>query len=235
MDKHPPLSCRGSRFGVSYDCDVRTARLAVMKLIFFLPSLMLGTFVMSVCQAEVLTFEDLHPPIGVNISTFPDNPYHGLYWNNDWSVVNAIGYANSNGTNGFFYGMVSLSNVASRPFPGPQEVYSPTTNFNFFSVYLTGAWNSNLNVEVQGFSGTNLLYDQTVIASATNSTLFTFNYLNVDRVVFNSFGGDVAFTTAGGTRFAMDNFSFEFVPEPSAFLLTVAGALLLSPLLKRRR
>jgi hypothetical protein len=33
----------------------------------------------------------------------------------------------------------------------------------------------------------------------------------------------------------MDNFTFEFVPEPSSLLLTVAGALLLWPLLKRKR
>jgi hypothetical protein len=33
----------------------------------------------------------------------------------------------------------------------------------------------------------------------------------------------------------LDNFSFEFVPEPSSLLLTFAGALLLWPLLKRRR
>jgi hypothetical protein len=93
------------------------------------------------------------------------------------------------------------------------EVYSQTTNFNFLSAYLTGVYNSNLNVEVQGFSGTNLLYDQTVMASATNSTLFTFNYLNIDRVTCNSFGGDIALTNGSGARFAMDNFTFEFVPE----------------------
>ena len=33
----------------------------------------------------------------------------------------------------------------------------------------------------------------------------------------------------------MDNFSFEFVPEPSSLLLATAGALLLWPLLKRKR
>jgi hypothetical protein len=33
----------------------------------------------------------------------------------------------------------------------------------------------------------------------------------------------------------MDNFTFEFVPEPSSLLLATAGALLLCPLLKRKR
>jgi hypothetical protein len=33
----------------------------------------------------------------------------------------------------------------------------------------------------------------------------------------------------------MDNFTFDLVPEPSAFLLAGFGALMLCPLLKRRR
>jgi len=37
------------------------------------------------------------------------------------------------------------------------------------------------------------------------------------------------------THFAMDNFTFVFIPEPSSFLLATAGALLLWPLLKRKR
>ena len=37
------------------------------------------------------------------------------------------------------------------------------------------------------------------------------------------------------THFAMDNFTFVFIPEPSSFLLASVGALLLWPLLKRKR
>src|SRR5260221_13569032 len=85
--------------------------------------------------------------------------------------------------------MTTLSNVAVNDFGAPAEIDSLGTNFNFLSAYLTGAWNNNLNIEVQGFSGTNLLYDTTVVASATSPTLFTFNYLDIDRLTFNSFGG----------------------------------------------
>jgi len=94
---------------------------------------------------------------------------------------------------------------------------------------------SNLNIEVQGFSGTNLVYDQTAVASATNSTFFTFNYLNIDRLYFNSFGGQSAGFSGGGENFEMDNFTFEFVPEPSSLLLASVGALLLWPIIKRKR
>ena len=96
-----------------------------------------------------------------------------------------------------------------------------------------------MNILVQGFSGATALYSTTVVASATSPTLFSFNYLNVDRIAFNAFGGqDAGFPVAqglGGSNFAMDNFTFEFVPEPSTLLLAALGALTLWPLLKRRR
>jgi hypothetical protein len=137
--------------------------------------------------------------------------------------------------------MVTPSNVAvnfhrNPDFLGnPAEINATGTNFNFFSAYLTGAWKNDHNIEVQGFSGGNLLYDQTVVASATNPTLFTFNYLNIDRLYFDSFGGQSAGFDATANGFVMDNFTFEFIPEPSSLLLTAAGALLLWPLLKRKR
>jgi hypothetical protein len=220
--------CKDSHFGVLYKMRREVSS-------FFPLVLTLGVLEISNCQAEVLTFDVPPLPLGINVATFPDSPYHGLYWNNNWSAVNAVGFANSFGTNGYFLGMVSSSNVATRSFVGPQEIYSLTTNFNFLGAYLTGVFNSNLNIKVEGFSGTNLLYDQTVIASATSPTLFTFNYLNIDRVTFNSFGGDVAFTNGSGARFAMDNFTFELVPEPSSLLLTTAGMLLLITAFTRKR
>jgi len=93
-----------------------------------------------------------------------------------------------------------------------------------------------LNIEVQGFIGVTSLYDTTVVVSATSPTLFTFNFLNIDRLRFTSSGGqDVGFPSGFGETFAMDNFTFELVPEPSALLLATAGALLLCSLLKLKR
>jgi hypothetical protein len=80
------------------------------------------------------------------------------------------------------------------------------------------------------------MYDQIVIVAATSSTQFAFNYLDIDRLYFNSFGGQNAgFPSGLGEHFAMDNLSFEFVPEPSSLLLTFAGALVLRSLLKHGR
>ena len=50
--------------------------------------------------------------------------------------------------------------------------------------------------------------DQPVVASATNPTLFTFNYLDIDSLYFTSSGGQPAFFNSGGGKwFAMDNFT----------------------------
>ncbi len=186
------------------------------------------------CRAVIVTFDDL--PLNRGSATFLANNYQGLVWSN-FGVVNAVLNTNVIGLSGFYYGMVSTSNVAFNAVGNPAEIDSPGTNFSFLNAYLTGAWNSNLNIEVQGFRGGTLQYDQTVVASATAPTLFTFNYFNIDRLYFNSFGGqDAGFSTVfSGEHFVLDNFNFEFVPEPSAVLLTGAGALLLWPFVKRKR
>jgi hypothetical protein len=181
-------------------------------------------------QSQTLVnFDDL-PGAGSNIP----NGYQGLSWSNFW-YENAVLGANELGTNGYYYGMVSASNVAFNANGTPAEIDSSITNFNFLSAYLTGAWNSNLNIEVEGFNGAQRIYDTIVVASATNPTPFTFNYLNIDRLYFSSYGGQVAFGGLSETHFAMDDLMFEFIPEPSTFLLAATGGVLLVVFLRRRR
>jgi hypothetical protein len=185
-----------------------------------------------------VTFDDLSE---TGSGAFFSSPYQGLTWSSIF-CNNAILYTNvlpnalpgvpTNGLSGDYYGMVSDSNVAG-VLTG-SEIDSPT-DFNFLSAYMTAYWNSNLNIEVQGFNGTTLVYDTTVVASATSPTLFTFDYQNINRLYFTSSGGQPAFGIDYGGIFVMDNFTFEFVPEPSSLLLATTAALLLCPLLKRRR
>jgi hypothetical protein len=181
----------------------------------------------------VVAFDDLP---NSTTGTFIASPYRGLSWSN-FAVVDPILMSNAFGYSvGYGYGMVSPSNVALNANGNPAEIDARGTNFNFLSTYLTGAWNSNLNIEVQGFRNGTLIYDQTVVAAATNATLFTFDYLDVDRLYFNSFGGQPAFGPNNDeTHFAMDNFTFEFVPEPSSLLLTAGGVLTLWAFLKRKQ
>jgi hypothetical protein len=183
------------------------------------------------CRAALVTFDDLQE---TGSGSYLTAPYQGLVWSN-FAAYNAILSPSVFGTNGYYYGVVSLSNAAVNGIGNPAEINSMGTNFNFLSIYFTGTYNSNLSIEVKGFNGGNLLYDQTVVASATNPTLFTFNYLNVDRLYFSDFGGQPAFGTPSAPQFVMDNFTFEFVPEPSSLLLTFGGVLTLWAFLKRRR
>jgi len=182
--------------------------------------------------ATIVTFDDIS---SIRIISSITNGYQSLSWSNVF-CLNAVLHNNLNGVSGYYYGMVSVSNVAYSGNGEPAEIDARGTNFDFLSAYLTGAWNSNLNIEVEGFRSGTLLYDTTVVASATAPTLFAFNYLDIDRLTFNSFDGQNAgFPSGAGEQFAMDNFTFEFVPEPSSLLLASLAALLLSPLLKRRR
>ncbi len=188
----------------------------------------------SVLAQTVVTFDDILLNNGTG--TYLQNDYQGLVWSN-FAVANGI--LNPRNfpyiTNGFYYGVVSSSNVALNAGGDPAEIDSPGTNFDFLSAYFTGGWNSNLNIEVQGFRDTNLVYDQTVVASAMSPTLFTFDYLDIDRLYFNTSGGQIAFTWSGGAQFAMDNFEFEFIPEPSSLLLAVLGAVTLFAVVRRKR
>jgi hypothetical protein len=62
------------------------------------------------------------------------------------------------------------------------------------------------------------------------------NYLDIDRLTFTSSGGQNAgFPGGGGEAFAMDNFTFEFIPEPSSLLLATLGGVSLAAILRRRR
>jgi hypothetical protein len=163
--------------------------------------------------------------------------YEGLTWDNIicYNAILATNIPAGHGfVNGGFYGMVSPSNaVALIGIPDPMvglansEIDS-SSNFSFFSAYFTGGWNSNLNVEVQGFRDeTNLVYDETKVVAATYPTLCTFNFLDVDRLYFQSYGGQPAFGQNGPDAIVMDNFMFEFIPEPSSLLLIILGTLTL--------
>jgi hypothetical protein len=184
------------------------------------------------CLAAIVTFDEF--PASANGTLIP-NGYQSLNWSN-FAVGNGILLSNSVGyANGYYYGIVSTSNVAVNAGGIPAEIDARGTNFNFFSVYLTGAWNSNLNIQVEGFRGGTLIYDRTVVAAAMSATPFTFNYLDVDRLYFNSYGGEPAFGPNNDeTHFVMDNFMFEFIPEPSSFLLAALGAVSLVAFLRRK-
>ncbi len=206
-------------------------------LLVFVPLAILMSLATSARSQTLVTFDDFDLSHAHAYSTNIPNGYQGLNWTN-FGIVNGILQSSALGgyLSGYNYGMVTPSNVAYNAFGNPAEIDSPGTNFSFLSAYLTGAWNSNLNIEVEGFNGAAEIYDTNVVASATNPTLFTFNYLNINRLYFNSYGGELAgFGGGAGENFVMDNFDFEFIPEPSSLLLTALGGVSLVAFLKRKR
>jgi len=206
-------------------------------LLSFVSLAILMSLATSAPSQTLVTFDDFDLSHAHAYSTNIPNGYQGLNWTN-FGIVNGILQSSALGgyLSGYNYGMVTPSNVAYNAFGNPAEIDSPGTNFSFLSAYLTGAWNSNLNIEVEGFNGAAEIYDTNVVASATNPTLFTFNYLNINRLYFNSYGGELAgFGGGAGENFVMDNFDFEFIPEPSSLLLTALGGVSLVAVLKRQR
>lgn len=184
--------------------------------------------VLTLAQTEVLTFDNLPAPLSNGNSLVP-NGYGGLQWQN-FGYLNVgnftaspAGYNNAN---------VSGTNVAFNANSGSAQISG--TVFNLNSAYLTGAWRDGLQVEVEGFVGTTLTYDNTYTVNTSGPDLINFNYLGVDQVIFNSSGGtlDPAYHDpvlhALTEEFAMDNLSITMpAPEPSTIaLLGLAGLLL---------
>jgi len=177
--------------------------------------------------AAVITFD-----AGVLDNAPVPSPYQGLNWDNFYGM-NAVRFTFN--PSGFVAGMVSSDFVAYNAFGDPAS-FSSDTPFDFNSAYLTGGWRDGLNVQVQGFMGPTLAYDQTVVVAATAPTLFNFNYLGVDLVLFMSSGGVDQGYGLSGTHFVMDNMTInESVPEPGTSLLMLAGLGALVALLRRKR
>ena len=84
--------------------------------------------------------------------------------------------------------MISAPNVAYNG-DGTPAAISASAPFALLSAYLTAAWKDDLRVELKGYNGAALIYDNTYTLSATDPTLITFNYVGVTSVQFISSGG----------------------------------------------
>jgi hypothetical protein len=142
----------------------------------------------------VLTFDELSP--GSNDAWVPvGNGYGGLQWNNFGAINGLLRPANE----GYHAGVVSASNVAFNLYGDPASIYS-VVPFDFKSAYLTAAINLpdwTIQLAVQGFVGTTLVYDRTVVVSNNSPAWIEFNYRGVNQVRF--------VPSQHSTWFALDN------------------------------
>jgi hypothetical protein len=154
-------------------------------------------------SSNLLDFEDIST---ITTGAFPiPNPYGGLLL---WSNCRAIDGAHFiDNPSGYGAGVVSGANVVLNGF-GTPLIITNDVPFGFLSGYFTSAFNDNLKLQVVGYNGSTMLYSNIFVLSPTNSTKLNLNYVNVTRIIFNSFGGthhngynihDI------GTEFALDN------------------------------
>ncbi len=181
--------------------------------------------------AEVLTFEDLTPTYyyGTDI---PGN-YAGFQWAN-WYGASIPQYFQDFGVGGGAYpnAVVSGNWVAYDGAGNPAEISLSSGSFDLNSVYLTAAWNDGLQMEVQGFTGDKLTYDNIYTVNTAAPTLLTLDYSGVTAVDFIPSGGTpnpVYASGGGGENFAIDDLNLSIVvPEPSTFsLVGLAGGFML--------
>src|SRR5436190_1822313 len=100
---------------------------------FVLPSMLLLTLCLAPRSlAAVVTFDNRSE---TGSGSFITTSYQGLVWSN-FLALNGVLFPTvlSHTTNGFYYGVVSVSNIAvNGGAGGPAEINSPGTNFNFLS------------------------------------------------------------------------------------------------------
>src|SRR5437762_3156128 len=130
----------------------------------------------AVDNTTVLTFDDIS--IGFDHIPMPQG-YGNLQWSN-FRVVNGW---NQPWNSGYRTGMVSQNNVAFNPFGDPAAL-SATNLFDLDSAYLTAGVLNGLQLQIQGYVGTTLAYDNTYTLNTAAPLLINFNYRGVDQVKF---------------------------------------------------
>jgi hypothetical protein len=178
--------------------------------------------------ATLLTFDDLPAggPSDFDPPVVPDG-YGGLNWDN-FAVVNGLEFGATTGE-GYYYGVVSSPNVAFNDYGDPASLAVSSGLFDLDSGYLTSALNSfpTLNIQVQGFVGATMLYNNTYTVNNSGPTLINFDYAGVDSVTF----------TAGDEEpswFVMDNLTVT-VPEPRTYALMSMAVVLAGFNVRRRK
>ena len=161
------------------------------------------------------------------------NQYEGFNWTN-FGVIKDGFYNNSGYNNGIVSGEYTGFNAW-----GQTATVSSNTLFDFNGAFLAAAWNNGLNIQVDGFRDGLNLFSKTVRVDTDAATWFDFNFLDIDRVSFTSFGGTDAGLDAGGNQLVIDNFTFndqptsQAVPEPGT--IAALGLIGLGGLLTNKK
>jgi len=167
----------------------------------------------SICigLSETITFDDLP---STPFAQFHD-PMPAGYAGFDWDNFRPLN-GSASVPSGYRNGVVSPNNVIYSVNGNPAQ-FTNAAGFDLISAYVTAAWNDGLQVEVQGFIGTTMAYDNFYSVNTTGPTLINFNYLGVIRVKFITSGGTLnpAYSLTGNGRMVMlDNLTIIAAQPP---------------------
>lgn len=165
-------------------------------------------------QTVSVTFDDVSTTWdGYGLTAEIPQAYHGLWWGG-FRILNSMDPPSYYTGTGYRNGVVSPRQVAWS-LPGEQQgVFSPEP-MTLQTGYMTAAYASELRVQVQGYRGFQLAYDETYTINMTTPTLVTFNFMDITRLTFIPEG-----------TFVIDNFTY-VVPEPELTPLLVCFVVVL--------
>jgi hypothetical protein len=197
----------------------------------------------SLATAEIIDFEDVATPLNGDIfdTGTVSEGYRGFNWSTNWvgstqaPAGSAKVYHNIGSTaSGYLTAIASGTRAMYLPgvFESPVNELTITRGetWNFGSMDLAAAWNTNLSVEITGLLAGNVLYTySTTIATPGQMASLSLNFNGIDTLFIRSSGGTTAYAGGSGAHLIIDNLAFS-VPAPGAVAL--AG---LAGLMGRRR
>lgn len=159
-------------------------------------------------RGDVISFDDLSDGgSGTPIA----NGYGGFNWTN-FSVLNtATYYANPSG---YANGTTSPTNIAYNAWGAPALI-TAATPFNFVGGNFAAAWNDGLQLRVVGYSGGNLVGDNTYTLGTSGASWLNVGLNGIDTLLLISSGGKSNSSFGGsGDHFVLDDFTYTFGETP---------------------
>jgi len=171
-----------------------------------------------VAGATFLDFEGL-----ADRAKIPDG-YGGFDWSGWFWALDA---ARDPRPSGYKDGLVSGKNVALNGFFADVSFWIPSGTFTLNSLYLTGAFNDGLHVDITGCPGGSQVHSTTVVLNSTARTRAVLDWSGIDEVAFHSYGGQAhGYPDGSGEHFVIDDLevnSVPAVPRPLAALPFLLG------------
>lgn len=106
---------------------------------------------------------------------------------------------------------------------GGELTITSDTFFDFNGVYLTAAWDDQLEVLVRGYRGSLIYYSRLLTLNTQNATWLNANFEDIDSLYFFVLNGS---RDMGWRHIVMDDFTINetaAVAEPATILLVGAG------------